>query len=133
MDRKTKAFMSLTAAFGLLLGAATVAVAAPAGGPSASKAERMEARQGKKNAGHRAKKRAARFARADKNGDGFLTRAEVGEKRWQRISVADSNNDAKVSRAELQQAHKDGKLTKKGKKGKKGKRGKRAKGGQAKS
>lgn len=52
----------------------------------------------------------ARFQRADKNGDGFLTKDEVGEKRWQRIQVADANKDQKVSMDELKQAHKDGKL-----------------------
>ena len=50
------------------------------------------------------------FKKADKNGDGFLTKDEVGEQRWERIKVADANNDGKISRPELQQAHKDGKL-----------------------
>jgi EF hand len=50
------------------------------------------------------------FKKADKNGDGFLTKDEVGDKRWEHIKVADSNNDGKVSHPELQQAHKDGKL-----------------------
>jgi EF hand len=54
--------------------------------------------------------KAAKFQRADKNADGFLTRDEVGDKRWQRIQVADTNKDQKVSKAELEQAHKDGKL-----------------------
>lgn len=58
------------------------------------------------------KNKEARFQKADKNGDGFLTQTEVGEKRWQKISVADTNKDAKVSKAELTQAYQDGKLGK---------------------
>ena len=50
------------------------------------------------------------FKKADKNGDGFLTKDEVGEQRWERIKVADANSDGKISRPELQQARKDGKL-----------------------
>jgi hypothetical protein len=56
----------------------------------------------------------AHFKKADKNADGFLTKAEVGDKRWERIKVADANNDGKVSKPEMQQARKDGKLPKKG-------------------
>jgi hypothetical protein len=59
-------------------------------------------------------KKGAHFTKADKNADGFLTQAEVGDKRWSRIKVADTNNDGKVSKPEMQQAHKDGKLPKKG-------------------
>jgi len=51
-----------------------------------------------------------RFKKADKNGDGFLTQDEVGEKRWAHIVVADYNKDGKISLAELAQAHADGKL-----------------------
>lgn len=57
----------------------------------------------------------ARFAEKDKNGDGFLTAAEVGTEKWDRIKVADANNDAKVSLAEMQKAKADGKLGHKGK------------------
>ncbi|HEX4336055.1 MAG TPA: EF-hand domain-containing protein [Polyangiaceae bacterium] len=53
---------------------------------------------------------AERFKKADKNGDGFLTKDEVGDKKWEHIKVADTNNDGKVSQAEMQQAHQDGKL-----------------------
>jgi hypothetical protein len=53
---------------------------------------------------------AERFKKADKNADGFLTQAEVGDQRWTRIQVADANKDGKVSQAELAQAHADGKL-----------------------
>lgn len=60
--------------------------------------------------GHPGKARAAHFKRADKNGDGFLTKDEVGDRRWQRIQVADGNRDGKVSRPELRQARKDGRL-----------------------
>jgi hypothetical protein len=54
----------------------------------------------------------AHFKQADKNGDGFLTQAEVGNERWDRIKVADANKDNKVSRDEMKQARKDGKLPK---------------------
>lgn len=54
----------------------------------------------------------AHFKKADKNSDGFLTQAEVGNERWTRIKVADANNDGKVSKPELKQARKDGKLPK---------------------
>ena len=53
---------------------------------------------------------ADRFKKADKNADGFLTEAEVGDKRWSHIQVADANKDGKVSQAELVQARADGKL-----------------------
>src|SRR5450432_3347948 len=45
-----------------------------------------------------------RFKKADKNGDGFLTQDEVGDKHWARIQVADANRDGKISLAELAQA-----------------------------
>lgn len=51
-----------------------------------------------------------RFKQQDKNGDGFLTPDEVGEKRWAHIQVADTNKDGKVSFQELMQAFADGKL-----------------------
>jgi Ca2+-binding EF-hand superfamily protein len=51
-----------------------------------------------------------RFKRADKNGDGYLTQAEVGAQRWERIKVADANNDGKVSKDEMTQAFKAGKI-----------------------
>jgi hypothetical protein len=50
------------------------------------------------------------FKRADKNGDGALTKDEVGEKRWERIKLADANNDGKVTQEELRQARESGKL-----------------------
>jgi hypothetical protein len=51
-----------------------------------------------------------RFKKADKNGDGFLTQAEVGDKHWAHIQVADANGDGKISLAELAQARADGKI-----------------------
>ena len=60
--------------------------------------------------GHDGQGKGAMFKRADKNGDGFLTKDEVGEKRWEHLKVADANNDGKISHPELQQARKDGKL-----------------------
>jgi hypothetical protein len=65
---------------------------------------------GKQSAGDRAQHAAERFKKQDKNSDGFLTQAEVGDKRWAHIQVADANKDGKISQAELQQAHADGKL-----------------------
>ncbi|MEI9937958.1 MAG: EF-hand domain-containing protein [Pseudomonadota bacterium] len=65
---------------------------------------------GKQSEGDRKEHAAERFKKADKNGDGFLTQAEVGDKRWAHIQVADSNKDGKISQAELAQAHADGKL-----------------------
>lgn len=65
---------------------------------------------GKRSAEERKQHAAERFKKADKNADGFLTQAEVGDKRWSRIQVADSNKDGKISQAELAQAHSDGKL-----------------------
>jgi EF hand len=65
---------------------------------------------GKQSAEERAEHAAERFKKSDKNNDGFLTQAEVGDKRWAHIQVADANKDGKISQAELQQAHADGKL-----------------------
>jgi len=65
---------------------------------------------GKQAAGDRKAHAEERFKKADKNGDGFLTRDEVGEQRWARIAVADYNQDGKISLAELAQARADGKL-----------------------
>jgi EF hand len=50
------------------------------------------------------------FKKADKNGDGFLTKDEVGDQRWERIKLADANQDGKVTQPEMKQARKDGKL-----------------------
>ena len=60
--------------------------------------------------GHQGEGKGARFKKADKNNDGFLTKDEVGERRWEHIKVADANNDSKISQAEMRQAHQDGKL-----------------------
>jgi hypothetical protein len=59
---------------------------------------------------HGDKGKGARFQKADKNNDGFLTKDEVGAERWERIKVADANGDGKVTKSEMQQARKDGKL-----------------------
>ena len=58
----------------------------------------------------RAQRSAERFAKSDKNSDGFLTQDEVGAKRWERIQVADANKDGKVTKAELDQARQEGKI-----------------------
>lgn len=73
-----------------------------------------EGKGGKEGCGKRAQ---ARFEEADKNDDGALTKAEVGDKKWERIKVADANSDGKVTLAEMKQAKADGKL--KHRKGKK--------------
>jgi hypothetical protein len=62
--------------------------------------------------------RGAHFQRADKNQDGFLTEAEVGEQRWVRVKVADANKDNKVSKDEMKAAFKAGKLGKRADKSK---------------
>jgi hypothetical protein len=67
-------------------------------------------RTGKRAEGGPAEHAAERFKRADKNSDGFLTQAEVGDRRWSRIQVADSDKDGKVSQAEFAEAYKEGKL-----------------------
>ncbi|HEY4102716.1 MAG TPA: EF-hand domain-containing protein [Polyangiaceae bacterium] len=78
-------------------------------------AETSDARQqcsgeGKQSGGDHQAHGEERFKKADKNGDGFLTQDEVGEKRWARIQVADANKDGKISFAEMQQAFAEGKL-----------------------
>jgi hypothetical protein len=55
------------------------------------------------------------FEKKDANGDGFLTRDEVGAERWDRIKVADANGDAKISKDEMKKAREEGKLGKRGK------------------
>jgi len=85
------------------IGTSAVALAEPSAEP------RCQGHEGKGHGG-KGHDKGARFKKADKNNDGFLTKDEVGDKRWSRIQVADANKDGKVSQPELQQAHKDGKL-----------------------
>jgi hypothetical protein len=61
---------------------------------------------------HGGKDKGARFQKADKNNDGFLTQTEVGAKRWERLKKADKNNDQKVSKAELKEMFKSRKMDK---------------------
>ncbi|MBX3126538.1 MAG: hypothetical protein KF718_07460 [Polyangiaceae bacterium] len=103
----------------LFVGLTSTALAAAAPG---QQGERREARDGK------GKGKGQWFAKLDANKDGFLTRAEVGERRWNRIQVADANKDNKVSKAELQKAKADGKLGKGKGKGKKAKDAAQARG-----
>jgi hypothetical protein len=49
-------------------------------------------------------RRAARFARADRNGDGKLEPAEVAPARWEYLKVADANHDGAVTLVEIEQA-----------------------------
>lgn len=84
---------------GIVLGGTTLALAAPGGANGA-----------KRNCAGEHKGGAARFQKADKNNDGFLTKDEMGEGRWERIKVADANNDGKISKDEMKQAHESGKL-----------------------
>ena len=55
-------------------------------------------------AAHMAERGKRHFAKLDKNGDGVLTKDEVGEKKWERIGKADANRDGKVTQEELKQA-----------------------------
>jgi Ca2+-binding EF-hand superfamily protein len=56
-------------------------------------------------------RRAARFARADKNGDGKLEPSEVTPKHWERLKVADANGDGAVTLDEIERAIANGTLT----------------------
>ena len=94
-SRFSIAFLSALAAFG-------ISAVALADAPDAE--PRCGGEHGK---GHG---KGAGFKKADKNNDGFLTQAEVGNERWERIKVADANKDGKVSKDEMKQARKDGKL-----------------------
>lgn len=85
-------------------------------GASVAFAEGNEGKEGKREGCSKSKSAEARFAKADSNGDGFLTATEVGEKKWNRIKVADTNADSKVSLAEMKQAKLDGKIGHKSKK-----------------
>ena len=49
-------------------------------------------------------RRAARFAAADKNGDGKLVASEVGAVRWDYIKVADVDGDGAVTLDEIERA-----------------------------
>jgi Ca2+-binding EF-hand superfamily protein len=56
-------------------------------------------------------RRAARFAKADKNGDGKLEPSEVGPARWAHLKVADADGDGKVTLDEIERAIASGTLT----------------------
>jgi Ca2+-binding EF-hand superfamily protein len=56
-------------------------------------------------------RRAARFAKADKNGDGKLEPSEVGAARWKHLEVADADGDGKVTLEEIERAIANGTLT----------------------
>jgi Ca2+-binding EF-hand superfamily protein len=56
-------------------------------------------------------RRAARFAKADKNGDGKLEPSEVGAARWDHLKVADADGDGKVTLDEIERAIESGVLT----------------------
>ena len=84
---------------GIVLGGTTFALAAPGAADGAQR-----------NCSGEHKDPAARFQKADKNNDGFITKDEAGAERWERIKVADLNNDGKISQAEMKQAHEEGKL-----------------------
>jgi hypothetical protein len=103
----------LVLAISALALAASVTSLALAQTPSAAGTARAQCsgEHGKnQSAGDRKQHAEDRFKKADKNGDGFLTHDEVGEKRWAHIQIADANKDGKISLAELEQAHADGKL-----------------------
>lgn len=88
----------------------SLALADAAGGPNQARGQCSGEHAGKRTPEERAKHAADRFKHADKNADGFLTQAEVGDKRWNRMQAADANKDGKVSLAELAQARAEGKL-----------------------
>ncbi|HYP77590.1 MAG TPA: hypothetical protein VER12_16575 [Polyangiaceae bacterium] len=88
----------------------SLALADAAKGEPAGRPQCSGEHGGKQSEGDRAQHAAERFKKADKNADGFLTQAEVGDKRWTHIQIADANKDGKISQAELAQAHADGKL-----------------------
>jgi|SRR6185312_5525105 len=88
---------------GVLFGATSLALAAPT--QTADGAPKKEC-----SGEHGGKDPAARFQKADKNSDGFITKDEAGDKRWEHIKVADLNNDGKISQAEMKQAHEEGKF-----------------------
>jgi lipopolysaccharide export LptBFGC system permease protein LptF len=90
---------------GIVLGGTTLALAAPGATQGADGADGA-----KRNCSGEHKDGAARFQKADKNNDGFITKDEAGAERWERIKVADVNNDGKISQAEMKQAHEEGKL-----------------------
>jgi Ca2+-binding EF-hand superfamily protein len=72
-----------------------------------------------------------RFARADADGDGKLTAAEAGPRMWQHMAVADADADGAVTLEELRSAVQSGKLqSPRGRHGKWGKRGQGGKAGQ---
>lgn len=72
--------------------------------------EEIEAHRATRKAEHGKK----HFAKLDKNGDGVLTKDEVGEKKWERIGKADANQDGKVTQEELAQARGAWRAAKKG-------------------
>jgi Ca2+-binding EF-hand superfamily protein len=55
-------------------------------------------------------RRAARFARADRNGDGQLDPAEVGAIRWEYLKIADTDADGRLTLDEIEGAVGSGKL-----------------------
>ncbi len=55
-------------------------------------------------------RRAARFARADRNGNGKLEPSEVGAARWEHLKVADANADGAVTLDEIERAVASGTL-----------------------
>jgi Ca2+-binding EF-hand superfamily protein len=55
-------------------------------------------------------RRAARFARADKNADGKLEASEVGAGKWEYLKVADGDGDGKVTLEEIERAVASGRL-----------------------
>ncbi|MFK5921915.1 MAG: hypothetical protein QM496_07030 [Verrucomicrobiota bacterium] len=67
---------------------------------------------GKLNEAERAKAKATmqkrgaeKFAKADKNGDGKLSKDEVPAEAWARMSKADKDGDGAVSKEEMKAAH----------------------------
>jgi len=109
MNKISTRFGLSVSAFVLAASVTSLALAEGSGAQEHGRAQ-CSGEHGKRSEGDRAQHAAERFKKSDKNGDGFLTQAEVGDKRWAHIQVADANRDGKISQAELAQAHTDGKL-----------------------
>ncbi len=96
MHASLKAFLATTCA--LLL---TVALALPAEAGEGGK-------RGGKRGGKKGKHKIAKlFKRFDKDKSGSLTSDEVPAKLWERISKADANGDGAVTKAEIKAKRKE--------------------------
>ena len=70
---------------------------------------------GKRQGGKKGRRAGQLFEKFDKNKDGALTSDEVPENCWTKISRADADGDGAVTKAELKKARRDRKGKRKGK------------------